>query len=217
MFTAGEDAVVHTWRVMDLVDFEMRSEEIMPVLSWNEHSLAITGIICGSGTAMTARVYTASLDQTVKVRIPKELLLIKIWDVSTLSLMTTILFPSAVNTLVLDPAERAIYVGSSSSIIHQFHLFQSIGGKYQAIGGDPSHPMQAGESIQNDFHGHSTEVAAIGLSFDGTLLISGDNSGEIFVWDIGSRQVLRKIKGQTGIPIYHKCKVNDKKALLQAS
>ena len=112
--------------------------------------------------------------------------------------MTTILFPSAINTLVLDPAERAIYVGTSASIIHQFNLFQSIGGKYQAIGGDPSHPIQAVESAHHDFRGHSTEVTAINLSFDGALLVSGDNSGEIFVWDVGSRQVLRKIKGQNG-------------------
>jgi hypothetical protein len=67
LFTGGEDAVIHTWRVIDLVDFDMRSEEIVPILSWNDHTLAIRGIICGSGTAMTARVYTSSLDQTVKV------------------------------------------------------------------------------------------------------------------------------------------------------
>lgn len=67
MFTGGEDAVVHSWRVMDLVDFNLRSEEIIPVQSWNDHTLAITGIICGSGTAMNARLYTSSLDQTVKV------------------------------------------------------------------------------------------------------------------------------------------------------
>src|SRR5579859_960458 len=67
LFTGGEDAVVHSWRLLDLVDFNLRSEEIMPVQSWNEHTLAITGITCGSGTAMNARVYTSSLDQTVKV------------------------------------------------------------------------------------------------------------------------------------------------------
>src|SRR5208282_2374343 len=68
LFTGSEDAVIHSWRVMDLVDFNLRSEEIMPIQSWNEHTLAITGIICGNGTAMTARVYTASLDQTIKVQ-----------------------------------------------------------------------------------------------------------------------------------------------------
>ncbi len=40
LFTGGEDAVVHAWRVTDLVDFDLRSEEIMPVQSWNEHTLA---------------------------------------------------------------------------------------------------------------------------------------------------------------------------------
>ena len=39
----------------------------MPLQSWNEHTLAVTGIMCGSGTAVNARVYTSSLDHTVKV------------------------------------------------------------------------------------------------------------------------------------------------------
>jgi pre-rRNA-processing protein IPI3 len=67
LFTGGEDAAVHSWRLLDLVDFNLRSEEILPVQSWNEHTLAITEIICGSGTAMNARVYTSSLDHTIKV------------------------------------------------------------------------------------------------------------------------------------------------------
>jgi len=112
--------------------------------------------------------------------------------------MTTILFPSGVTALVIDPAERAIFVGTSSSIIHQFNLVQSSGEKYEAVGGDPSHPLQAGDGPQSDFRGHTTNITAIALSFDGTLLVSGDKSGEVCVWDVGSRQVLRKIKGQSG-------------------
>lgn len=69
LFSGGDDAVIHTWRVLDLVDFNLRSEEIVPIQSWNEHTLAVTGIVCGSGTAMSARVYTSSMDKTVKVAI----------------------------------------------------------------------------------------------------------------------------------------------------
>jgi len=110
--------------------------------------------------------------------------------------MTTILFPSGVTALIIDPAERAIFAGTSSSIIHEFSLIQSIGGRYESLGGNPSHPLQAGGGSQLDFRGHADTVTAIALNFDGTLLVSGDKSGEIFVWDIPSRQVLRKIKGQ---------------------
>lgn len=67
LFTGGDDAVVHSWRLLDLVDSNLRSEEVMPIQSWNEHTLAITGVVCGNGTALNARVYTSSLDQTVKV------------------------------------------------------------------------------------------------------------------------------------------------------
>jgi pre-rRNA-processing protein IPI3 len=67
LFTGGEDAAIHVWRTLDLVDNDKRSEEIMPVQSWNDHTLAITGVICGNGPATTARLYTSSLDQTVKV------------------------------------------------------------------------------------------------------------------------------------------------------
>jgi pre-rRNA-processing protein IPI3 len=114
--------------------------------------------------------------------------------------MTTILFPSPVTTFTIDPAERAIFVGTASSIIHQFNLFQSIAGKIEAVGGDPAHPVTTDSS--QDYPGHTTPITAIALSFDATLLVSGDNSGEIFVWDIGSRQVLRKIKGHKGISLH---------------
>ena len=110
--------------------------------------------------------------------------------------MTTVLFPSPVTTFTLDPAERAIYVGTSASMIHQFNLIRSVDGKYQGIGGDPTHPSQQNE--QNDIVGHTSEITAISTRFDGTLLVTGDKAGEILVWDVGTRQVLRKVKGQNG-------------------
>ena len=100
--------------------------------------------------------------------------------------------------MTIDTAERALFVGTASTIIYQFNLIQNIGGKWETVGGDPSHPLSASDS-QNDYRGHSSEVKAMSLSFDGTLLVSGDDGGDIFVWDVGSRQVLRKIKGQKGI------------------
>jgi pre-rRNA-processing protein IPI3 len=67
LFTGGDDAVVHSWPILHLVDPLLQSEHVMPVRSWNDHTLSITGIQCRNGTALNSRAYTSSLDQTVKV------------------------------------------------------------------------------------------------------------------------------------------------------
>jgi pre-rRNA-processing protein IPI3 len=101
--------------------------------------------------------------------------------------------------MVIDIAERSIFVGTQNSTIHQFNLIQAAGSKYESIGGDPSHPLNVMDFAQTDFQAHMSEITGLDLSFDGTLLVSGDQAGDVFVWDIGTRQVLRKIKGQKGI------------------
>ena len=103
--------------------------------------------------------------------------------------------------MTIDNAERALFVGTQKSIIHQFNLIQSSNGTYTSVPDDnnnPSHPVNVTESPPIHFQGHNAEITAIDSSFDGTLLVSGDRAGEVFIWDVGSRQVLRKIKGQKG-------------------
>jgi hypothetical protein len=70
LLSGGGDAVVHSWRTMDLVDLQLQSDKIQPLQSWNEHTLPITGIVVGHGMSLTCHAYTASLDQTVRVYLP---------------------------------------------------------------------------------------------------------------------------------------------------
>ena len=70
LVTAGEDAVVNVWLLAHLLaDNHTQNEmtRITPLYSWTDHTLPVSDIFISSGGIGSARVYTASLDHTVKV------------------------------------------------------------------------------------------------------------------------------------------------------
>ena len=48
------------------------------------------------------------------------------------------------------------------------------------------------------FRGHDAAVTAMSLNIDGSRLVSGDGAGQVFVWDVSTRQVIRRLKQQSG-------------------
>jgi len=52
-------------------------------------------------------------------------------------------------------------------------------------------------NFQRDFKGHPSSVEVVTFSLDGKLLFSGDNDGNIFVWDFKKGKIKRKLKGHT--------------------
>jgi pre-rRNA-processing protein IPI3 len=68
LITAGDDATVNVWLVAQLLCSETEVDaRPSPLYSWSDHTLPVTDVSIGSGNLCTARVYTASLDFTVKV------------------------------------------------------------------------------------------------------------------------------------------------------
>jgi pre-rRNA-processing protein IPI3 len=68
LVSASDDASVNVWLLTKLLD---EQEDITvapsPYYSWSDHSLPVTDIVCGTGTFGSARIWTSSLDHTVKV------------------------------------------------------------------------------------------------------------------------------------------------------
>lgn len=72
LLTASEDASVHVWLVGQLLEHDTDQGRPSPLYSWSDHTLPITDIKVGAGSLTSARVYTASLDSTVKVDIGRK-------------------------------------------------------------------------------------------------------------------------------------------------
>jgi pre-rRNA-processing protein IPI3 len=198
IITAGEDAVVHVWRLMDVLDEPDVSSSfqqgLSPLVSWTNHVLPVTSIHVGLG-GVNARVFTSSLDRTCKI-----------WSLNSSQCLFSITCPSFVNACLTDPLEHRLFLGCGNGKIYTIDLNAAASAVTAATArivasttsGGLSHagakPWGQEAQLPDSFEGHEVGVTTLQVSKCGGFLISGDESGTVRVWDSLSRQSLRTIK-----------------------
>ena len=55
-----------------LLDEDLQTEVPTPYCSFSEHTLPVTDVLCGIGAFTTCRIFTSSIDHSVKVNIPSQ-------------------------------------------------------------------------------------------------------------------------------------------------
>lgn len=105
----------------------------------SRHSLPITDLHCGM-MGVQARVITASLDQTVKVRwncglaaslcssptLVKGVSCVQVWELSSGQLLLSILFDVEIMSVTSDPCEYFLFCGGSDGNIFQVSLCSQV-------------------------------------------------------------------------------------------
>ncbi|ANB11450.1 Ipi3p [Sugiyamaella lignohabitans] len=194
LFTTSDDSRVFGWSVLEIVSSGTLQNEIQPAISWSDHSLPVTSLCVGYGFSNEAYVFTGSLDATIRC-----------WSIAKKELLTTFVLNDKVTAMVVDPLERFIYAGLANGSIVAVPLYdvnpstgylEAVGGAKRIVTVDSSNPPPSSSLFA--LSQHSASVTALTLSFDGTILISGDSAGQAYSWDLTSRQVLRKLKPNRG-------------------
>lgn len=179
--TGSADGSIYVWRVLEILGRTNTQELVKPQFRLTAHTQAVTDCYIGAGTTSSARLYTSSLDHTIRV-----------WNLSTGQLLSVFVLPDPVHCLTVDPGERNIYAGTESGMIQDIKLYQQ-DGVIQVTGrvGTLTTPNGTDGDV---FVGHEQTVTALSLNLTSNLLFSGDLEGNVFHWNIMGKQMLRRLR-----------------------
>lgn len=202
--TGSKDSrvVIHTINSLFMNDTDIETKDkLFSIIT--DHTLPITSLTFNKGLNNDIKLITSSLDSTVRIYSLT----------STAELITTIVATSPVTSLAVDPAFRSLYIGMLNGQIRTVELYkvnprskiiEAVGGLGKIVTLKPDVDYLETITCHEDHHrsiiqsGVDVSITQLKLSFDGTLLISGDNQGSLFVIDITTKQVRKKLKELVG-------------------
>ncbi|XP_024515322.1 protein ROOT INITIATION DEFECTIVE 3 [Selaginella moellendorffii] len=180
LISGAEDGLVNVYPLVRALDsIEEAGETQVPYMhKWSDHTLPVTGLLAGSGGS-SAIIVSCSLDHTCKI-----------WSLALGALLRSILFPTPINAVALDPGEYALYAGGVDGRIFITAL------NFGVPSGSGLH--SADGLLGADGIGHSRAITALAFSMDGVSLVSGSEDCTVRLWDTVSRQVLRTFSHSKG-------------------
>ena len=109
-----------------------------------------------------------------------------VWDYRTGQVLRTFLLPLIPLCVVLDPADRAAYVGYEDGSVQMIDFYSSRS-IWHPLHDSSSQPAPSQLPAEDRWKPPSADLGAVdslSISYDGTTLISGHRNGKILSWNI---------------------------------
>jgi pre-rRNA-processing protein IPI3 len=176
LLSASKDSTVHVWSLPALLSFstDAGSKRLSPLQTFTLHRAEVGALAVGHSVGFANIAVTASKDKTCLV-----------WDYHSNTLLRTYLLDAVPVSLVLDAADRAVYLGYDDGSVQQLDLYKNQEALRDAK--DPTTPVQPAPSSHWKPSDATVGAAlSLTLSLDSCTLFSGHSSGAILAWDVAS-------------------------------
>lgn len=181
--SGSSDAMIHVWNLPQILSFSPDASR-SPVHTLSTHRGPVTGLVCGHSATTANIAVSISEDKSALV-----------WDYHSGQALRTYLLPDAPAAVALDPADRAMYVAYGDGSLQTMSFYDDMQRTTPVDvlrSGSQSHiPIQPSQKTR--FSAESQKLGgarSLGLSWDGTILVSGHESGKIAAWDIAKGNYL---------------------------
>ncbi|KAJ5161251.1 hypothetical protein N7492_006643 [Penicillium capsulatum] len=184
ILSGSSDASIHVWSISGILSFSRPAlghdqPSNSPVRTFSNHRAAITSLGLGHSSGRANIAVSTAKDNTAIV-----------WDYHTGRVLRTFLLPFPATCLVLDPVDRACYIGYDDGSIQSIEFYRA--NSFQHPLHDPALQSTPGQ-VSNEERwlppsADSGAVKALSLSYDGTTLFSAHESGKVLSWNIARRK-----------------------------
>jgi len=183
LVSGGDDGQVLVWSLVQCVAKRAlpglergQVGQVQPRYTWTDHSLPVTAVHTGhAASAASARVFTAALDQVVRV-----------YSMSRGEQLLAVSLPGPVTAIAVDSLETVVWAGDKGGSLHTFSLLHPPRDLATTMERMPGCRSLKGES--------GLSVSEVSLSLDSHTLASGDSGGNLTLWDTASGQAVRSIQ-----------------------
>ncbi|KFY08257.1 hypothetical protein V492_06395, partial [Pseudogymnoascus sp. VKM F-4246] len=189
LVSGSADSKLYVWSVASLLSLASSGPH-EPLRALSNHRAGITDVVLGHGAGGTNICVSASKDNTAIV-----------WNYHTGELLRTFLLPATPTTLSLDPCDRAVYVGFENGDVRKVDLFVPKAGVNSLHDAEQQvTPVQVSGPPLSGAPAELGEVHCLGVSYDGTVLVSGHASGKIAQWESGPGKFVSEL-GDVNAPV----------------
>ncbi|KAF2675080.1 WD40 repeat-like protein [Microthyrium microscopicum] len=185
--TGSLDSTVLIWTFASILSHSQTSDQAFstsssrtPVHTLTAHRAPITALAVGHSQSSSNFAISISEDRSMLI-----------WHISQGVLLQTYLLPQIPRTLVLDPADRACYIGYDNGNIQLIDFYSQT---------SKSSILEQGSSTQSaidvsalsawpaptDSKDEAPTINCMALSFDATRLLVGYSNGKIGSWAVGN-------------------------------
>lgn len=168
LLSASADSTVHVWSLPGLLSFStLDVQAVSPLNTFTSHRADIVSLRLGHSSSFCNFAVSASKDRTCVL-----------WDYHTGTVLKTYLLPEVPTCLVLDTADRYVYIGYEDCSMQQLDLFDL---RNEGHSAGPVQPLLSSRWIAEDRSAGG--VLSASISFDGCTILTGHSSGMICCWD----------------------------------
>jgi len=186
LVVGSEDATVSVWNLPELLDTQNAAPRPPErVLSRHIHAVTAVAVGAASSGGPSELLVTAARDRTVIT-----------WELHTGQHLRTYIVSGIPLCVALDPVERAMYVGFDEGGIQciEFHNATAGSGKEMTIEEYADMPVTVtSEAWGSDDTTEGQQVVSLAVNYEGNMVVSGNQRGEVGVWDAATGCLLKSL------------------------